>query len=112
MKKKRYFDSGCSIPFLELKDLQFEYCGKTYIQKRFISEDFIIFIRQDDLDYVRVYTGDWRGENPTLLYDLYHEGNPCSYPIYTLEDAMKKFLELKDSLTLLPLNVHPSQFKS
>lgn len=94
---------------IELKPEKFSYCGKSYKQSRYISEDKKFFFTMDDLDYCCVYTFNEHGKGH-LLYDLYHQGNRHSYPIYDVQDAIEKI----KALGIIPQHeatVHPSQYK-
>lgn len=89
-----------------MKPDKFTYIGKTYKQERYLSQDKKFYFTVDGVDYVKVYyaTSDGKAQ---LAYDVYHKNNYSEYPIYTLEDAVKKaYSTIK---TDDEIKVHPSQ---
>lgn len=97
--------------FIELKPNKFTYCGKIYHERRFISIGRKIFISCDDgFNYVMVYeaTKDGKGK---LLSQLYHENNHNSYPIYTIEEAIKRLNNSGLILNDYSFKIHKSHYK-
>ena len=96
--------------FTVLKDEKFTYCGKSYCAKRYLSKDKKWFVSSDSgFHYTMVYTATEEGKG-VLEYDLYHQGNYSSYPIYTFESAIEKINKFQKE-TPYEFAVHESQFK-
>ena len=99
-------NTGNTVKLIILKSDKFKYIDKSYIQKRYVSEDKKFFFSVDEMDYVKAYKAESDGK-ATLVYEIYHQNNYNSYPIYSLDDAVKKTYAKVD--TDYTLKVHPSQ---
>ena len=97
------------MELIELKNDRFRYIDRKYVQKRYVNVQCTIFITQDDLDYVKVYKLNEGSSHPSLWYELYHENNPHSYPIYTVEEAVKRIEKV--GVPTNKISIHPSHFK-
>ena len=75
---------------IELIQDSFYYCGKKYIQRRFISHDLKLLITQDDgFDYVTCYRANKEGKGEKIDdAGMYHENCQSAYPIYTVDSAL------------------------
>lgn len=95
------------MKLIELKKQKFGYCGNTFTERRFVSEDKKFFFSDtESFNHILAYKADKDGKGK-LIYEIYHEGNHSSYPIYTVEEAVKKIEELGID-TEYQLTVHES----
>lgn len=80
------------IKLQQIKCEPFIYINKKYEVEGWITEDRKFFFKIDKLDYVKVYKANASGKGE-LIYELYHNDSPYAYPIYTLEQAVKKLYD-------------------
>ena len=98
------------MKLIELKPIKFIYCGKTYTRRRYITADKKISISYDTSNYAMVYKANSEGKG-VLISDLYNNGNYSSYPIWTIEDAIKRIdTWLETNACEYELDIHPSQY--
>ena len=96
------------MKLIKLKDEKFEYCGVTYIQKRYVSENKKILIVSDGCDYVKIYTAQADGK--AIFNDkIYYKGNYNSYPVYTIEDAIR-LIKKYNITSEFELKINESQY--
>jgi len=98
------------MKLIPLKQDKFIYCKRTYIQKRYVTNDMKYYITLDGLNYVLVYQATENGKGK-LISELYHKNNYNSYPIYTIEDAIIKLKKLNNS-NPFTLEIHSSHLKN
>lgn len=99
-----------NIDLIVLKPEKFIYCGKHYTSNRYLTTDKKILITSDDgFHYTRVYTANETGK-AVFCSDLYFQHNPDSYPIYNIEDALRR-IKSNNLTSKHSLLIHDSQYK-
>lgn len=94
------------MEFINIKNDEFTYCGKAYIQKRMVSTDRKILITFDNLDLVRVYVADEAGRGKRIYLA---EKESIGYPIYSIDTAIK-LIEQNKIDSNYTLVIHETQY--
>lgn len=87
---------------IELKPETFDYGGRTYTQKRYVTSDYKFFISFDRVNEAKAYKANWKGEAERL----YLEGNPQTV------EGIKEALEQQQPECEFTLVIHDTQFKN
>ena len=102
-----------SLKLIPLKDELFEYCNKTYTQKRWVSSDLKLLITFDTgFDYCLVWRANAESK-ATMVEDdgFYYKNNRHSYPIYSVLEMLQR-IEKFNITSEHTLKINPTQYKS
>ena len=92
--------------FIKLKTDGFTYIDKTYTQERFINEDKTVLVTRDELDFIKVYTGNNDGKAERIYL---RDNESCGYPLYTIGQVIELLRTYKGDLKTI--SIHESHYK-